>query len=82
MVVSPVFESLIRLRSHTVRLFTGMTTAFCNLTHTRKILAMFTRSVFGIDNRIYLQVWVLKCPVWTRGLRSVFLTPGKTNIIL
>ncbi len=29
-VVSPVFESLIRLRSHTVLLFTGVTTAFCN----------------------------------------------------
>lgn len=31
-VVSPVFDSLIQLRSHTVQLFTGLTAAFCNQT--------------------------------------------------
>ncbi len=34
MVVSPVFESLKRLCSHTVQLFTGVTTSFCNRSQT------------------------------------------------
>lgn len=71
MVVGPVFESLIRLHSHTIRLFTGMTTAFCNLTHTCTFLAMFTRSVFGIDNPIYLQLWFSKCHVHTATYSNI-----------
>ncbi len=43
-VVNPVFESLIWLRSHAVRLFTGVTTAFCNRAHTCKFS--------GLNNRI------------------------------
>ncbi len=35
------------------------------------IMATFTLSVFGIDNRIYLQVWVSKCPVHTAAYSSV-----------
>ncbi len=31
-VVSPVFDSLIQLCSHTVQLFKGLTAAFCNQT--------------------------------------------------
>ncbi len=42
MVVSPVFESLIQLRSHTERLFAGVTTAFCNRTHTCKFSGLTT----------------------------------------
>ncbi len=40
--LSILYESLIRLRSHTVRIFTGVTTAFCNQTHTRKFSGLTT----------------------------------------
>ncbi len=40
--LSILYESLIRLRSHTVRIFTGVTTAFWNRTHTRTFSGLTT----------------------------------------
>ncbi len=54
-VVSPVFESLIWLRSHKVRLFMALTAAFCNRIHTWTFSGLttafleHTRCVNGTD---------------------------------
>ncbi len=78
-VVSPVFESLIWLRSHKVRLFMALTAAFCNRIHTCTFSGLTTAFLEhtlcewnGLTTSLIL-LWSLS--LWLL-VRNTGLTPG------
>ncbi len=78
-VVSPVFESLIQLRLHTARLFTGVTTAFtvCNRIHTCLFSGLTTAFMenpccvnrTGLDDKFSVMSYSAREPLFSTNAR-------------